>query len=90
MTPDKFNVRVVVVALAIGVLGGLAALSYLAMTQTAIPDQLDRLITFLAGSLATVLVTTRTHNDEPQQVVVNNPPSDPVPVADVPTAKAAK
>lgn len=85
MNTDKFNIRVVVVALAVGVLGGLAALSYLAFTSTAIPDQLDRLITFLAGGLTTVLVSTKTSTpEEPTSVqVVNQGPSEALPVTDV-------
>jgi hypothetical protein len=81
---DRFTVRVVVCVLGIGVLGGLAALAYLAMTQTAIPDQLDRLITFLAGGLASVLATTRSSGEEPQPVQVTNTTTDPVVVDQLP------
>lgn len=85
MSTDRFNVRVVVVALAIGVLGGLAALSYLAFTGTAIPDQLDRLITFLAGGLTTVLVSTKSSpGDETTPVtVVNEGAAEAIPTTDV-------
>lgn len=76
---DRFTVRVVVCVLGIGVLGGLAALAWLAFTGTPIPDQLDRLITFLAGGLASVLATTRS-TSTPEQVVVANEAENPVPV----------
>lgn len=85
MNTDRFNVRVVVVALAIGVLGGLAALSYLAFTGTVIPDQLDRLITFLAGGLTTVLVSTKSGSTEDTQpvTVVNEGPAEAIPMTDI-------
>lgn len=75
---DKFTVRVVVLALAIAVLGGLAALAYLSFTGTVIPDQLDRLVTFLAGAMTSVLV--RTSHDEP--VSVTGPEGGPVETVD--------
>lgn len=82
---DRFTVRVVVCVLGIGVIGGLAALAFLASTQTPIPDQLDRLITFLAGGLASVLATTRSPAQPgeaipPQDVHVANESTDPIPV----------
>ena len=75
MTSDRFIPRVVVVTLAVGVIVGLGSMAYLAMTQTAIPDQFDRLVTFLAGALAGILATTRGGSeDEPTSVVVENEP----------------
>lgn len=77
---DRFTVRVVVATLAASVLGGLAAMAYLAMTQTPIPDQLDRLVNFLAGGLAGVLVSTRSTGDPAQPVEIVNNEDQPVPV----------
>lgn len=56
--PDLFPTRVVVVALALVVVGGLAAVTYLATTQTPIPDALDRLVFTALGSLGTLLAKT--------------------------------
>lgn len=61
---------IVVVTLSIGVLVGLASMAYMAMTQTAVPDQFDRLVTFLAGGMTGILATTR--GNDPQAVVVEN------------------
>lgn len=81
---DRFVVRVVVIALAVSVLAGLFGLMYLAITERAIPDQLDRLITFMAGGLVGLLVRT-TSDDGPDgtPVQVMNPPHRPVNVEEV-------
>lgn len=70
---------VVVITLSVGVLIGLGSMAFMAMTQTAIPDQFDRLVTFLAGGLAGILATTR-GAEEVQPVQVMNEPADAVPV----------
>jgi hypothetical protein len=77
---DRFTVRVVVLALAICVVIGVGGFLYLSSTQTPIPDQFDRLVTFLAGGLVGMLV--RTGTDEPQPVVGED--GGPVEVAEVP------
>ena len=87
---DRFTIRVVVFALAFAVLGGLAALAYLSFTGTMIPDQLDRLVTFLAGALTSVLATTRSTGEDAQPVTVQNQPSDPIPVEETTPAKRGK
>lgn len=76
---DKFNVRVVVVALAVCVILGLSFMGVLAFVEKSIPDQFDRLVTFLAGGLTAVLVSTKSGDDK-QSVVIDQPASDPVPV----------
>lgn len=75
---DRLTVRVVVAALALGVLAGLALIGWLASTQTPIPDALDRLTNLLAGGLIGVLASTRTSVDDPAPVQVVNEPDDPV------------
>lgn len=77
MTSDNFAVRVVVVTLALGTLGSLASISYLAFTGTAIPDQLDRLAFLIAGAIVGTLART---SSGAEQVEVVNTPADPVQV----------
>lgn len=83
---DRATVRIVVAALATGVILGLVAMAYLAATQTPIPDPLDRLTNLLAGGLIGVLASTRSTADPepPTPVVVENQPNDPVPVEAAP------
>lgn len=76
---DSFAVHVVVVTIAAGAVIGLIVVGYLATTGTAIPDQLDRLVTLFAGALIGVLARTSSSSDA-QQVQVVNQPADPVPV----------
>jgi hypothetical protein len=67
-TPDRFPVRVVVIALGLVLVGSVAAITFLAFTQTPIPDALTQLsIGSLTGTTAPVVVT--------------NTPSDPVPTS---------
>lgn len=68
---------IVVIVLGIVAVGGGAAMSYLAMTQTPIPDQLDRYAFGALTALCAILATTRS-----ESVTVDNPPSDPVNTAD--------
>lgn len=81
MTSDHFAVRVVVVTISAGAILGLVAVGYLATTGTAIPDQLDRLVTLFAGALIGVLARTSS-TDDAQQVQVVNEATDPVHVED--------
>lgn len=82
MATDRFTIRTVVVALAAVVVGGVACMGYLSMTQTPIPDQFDRLVTYLAGVLSGVLASTHSKSDEdpPDKVEVVNEPDNAVPV----------
>lgn len=78
---DRFNVRVVVVALAVCVTTGLAIMGLLSFVEKPIPDQFDRLVTFLAGGLTAVLVSTKGGSeDEATEVVIKQPANEPVPV----------
>ena len=79
MMSDLFPTRVVVVALAVVVVGGLAAVTFLASTQTPIPDALDRLVFTALGSLGTLLAKTAV---EGGQVEIVNDDANPVPVED--------
>lgn len=92
MTSDHFAVRVVVCTLAIATVIGICLTGYLATTGTAIPDQLDRLITLMAGGLLGILSRTSSaggQNEPPQQVqVVNEGPAEAVPVAENPAPVA--
>ncbi len=74
---DRFPTRVVVLALALVVVGGLGALVFLASTATTIPDALDRLVFTALGSLGTLLAKTSGTTD---QVEITNSPDAPVPV----------
>lgn len=75
---DRFPTRVVVVALAIVVVGGLGAVTWLASTQTPIPDALDRLVFTALGSIGALLAKTAGDG----QVEITNDPANPVPVED--------
>jgi len=81
MKSDLFPTRVVVVALALVVVGGLGAIVFLASTQTPIPDALDRLVFSALGAIGALLAkTSGTVADPPAQVQITNTPADPVPV----------
>ena len=77
MKSDLFPTRVVVVALALVVVGGLGAIVFLASTQTPIPDALDRLVFSALGAIGALLAKTSGMTD---QVEITNTPADPVPV----------
>jgi hypothetical protein len=80
MRTDLFPTRVVVVALAVVVVGGLGAVVFLAAVQTPIPDALDRLIFSALGALSALLAKTTATVPDPTQVEVVNDPGSPVPV----------
>lgn len=84
MTSDHWSVRVVVGTICVCAVLGVVAVSYLAITGTTIPDQLDRLITLFAGGVLGVLARTSSGPDDPQAVEVVNDPADPVPVDPAP------
>ena len=71
---------VVVVTLALVVLGGLAFIGFLATTGTAIPDQLDRLVSTALGALGAILATTRGGTDATPVVVENRGREEAIPV----------
>jgi hypothetical protein len=78
-TPDRFPVRVVVIALGLVLVGSVAAITFLAFTQTPIPDALTQLS---IGSLTgTTALLARTQPATTTPVVVTNTPSDPVPTS---------
>lgn len=80
---DTFATRVVVLALAFVVVGGLASVVFLASTQTPIPDALDRLVFASLGALSALLAKTAVSvTPGPTPVEVTNAPTDPVPVTD--------
>lgn len=80
MNSDHAIPRIVVATLAAVVIIGVAAMSYLATTQTPIPDQLDRLVVGAMGALGAILATTRAAGDPPAEVQVVNEADEPVPV----------
>lgn len=83
MKQDLFPTRVVVIALALVVVGGLGSIVFLASTQTPIPDALDRLVFSALGAISALLVSTRGTTGEeetPTPVEVMNEPTSPVPV----------
>lgn len=82
---------IVVVTLAVLVIGGAAAIAFLAFTQTPIPDQLDRLVSTALGALGAILATTRASDDPPTPVVgADGGPVETVDVADPPASKSRK
>lgn len=83
MSTDRLTVRVVVGTLALVVVGGVAVMALLATTHTAIPDQLDRLVSLCAGGLIALLAKTST-GDDAQDVQVVNDDTQPVPVDTAP------
>lgn len=80
---DRFPTRIVVIALAVVVVGGLASIVFLASTQTPIPDAMDRLVFTALGSLGTIL--TRPTDDGTQDVQVVNDAADRIPVEQQPS-----
>jgi len=76
-SPDRFPVRVVVLALGLVLVGSVAAITFLAFTQTPIPDALTQLsIGALTGTTA---LLARTQPATATEVQVMNTPADPVP-----------
>lgn len=77
---DKVTIRIVVVALAFGALGGMAAVSLLVWSK--VPAAELAVVSSLAGqalgALTGLLISTRSTSDPPQEVTVTNPPHDPV------------
>lgn len=89
MNNERTTVNLVVVFLGLVVLFGMAIGGYLAIDDKGVPDFIVATTSGAIGALGAMLAKTSSSN-EPQQVVVNNATSDPVPVADVPARKAAK
>lgn len=80
---DRFTVRTVVVTLAACVAGGVATMAFLALTQTPVPDQFDRLVTLLAGGLIGMLVSTRSTGADGDAMPVVGPTGGPVETVEV-------
>jgi TRAP-type C4-dicarboxylate transport system permease small subunit len=68
----SFPVMVVVVTLATISILGMGIMGYLAMTQTPIPDQIDRLTFGALTALGALLATTRGNDQSTPVTVVNN------------------
>lgn len=78
---DTFATRVVVLALALVVVGGMGSIVFLASTQTPIPDALDRLVFSALGAIGALLAKTAISvTPGATQVEVTNTPDAPVPV----------
>lgn len=77
MTDDRFPIRVVVLALSVGFIGSIAAICWLASTQTSIPDSLSDIPVFAGGALAGILAKTST---TPEAITIDQPADDPIPV----------
>lgn len=77
MISDRFPVRVVVLALALGFLGSIAAIAYLAFTGTTIPDSLSDLPLWSGGALAGLLAQTGSRDSS--SVTIDQPANDPIP-----------
>lgn len=69
---DSFAIRMATVALALGFLGSMAMIGWLASTQTPIPDAISDMPLYTGGALAALLPGAL------GKVRVDNPPSDPV------------
>ena len=79
---DLFPIRVVVVAMAIVLVGSVAACTFLAFTQTPIPDLLGTLAVAAMTGTSALLAKTGGATAGPTDVQVVNQPGDPVPVSD--------
>lgn len=77
MIGDLFPIRVVVLALAIGFVGSIICIAWLASTQTPIPDALSDIPVFSGGALAGILAKTTT---TAETVTIDQPADDPIPV----------
>lgn len=88
---DKGTIRAVVILLGLFALVGLSGMIYLIDRETE-ADMLAILAGPMGtalGALASILVSTRSQSAEPQEVIVANPPGDPVVTAEAP-AKAKR
>lgn len=83
--PDRLPVRVVVLALAVGFIGSIVAITFLAATQTPIPDALSDIPVFTGGALGAMLAKTQPTQDSPLDgtVTIDQPESAPIPVTPV-------
>jgi hypothetical protein len=84
VTGDQFPIRVVVLALGMVVVGGMLVIAYLATTQTAIPDSLDRLVFGALTAVTALLAKTSTTPAGGAPVEIVNDNANPVPVAEQP------
>lgn len=71
---DTFVVRAVTVTICACTATIVGFVCFLAVTSTAVPDQLDRLASLFAGAIIGFLVKTSVASDDPQSVVVENEP----------------
>jgi hypothetical protein len=86
---DTFATRVVVIALAVVVVGGLAAVVFLASTETPIPDTLDRLVFSALGAISALLAKTAVSvATGTTPVEITNTADAPVPVSETPAQSA--
>lgn len=77
---DVFIVRAVTLTICVCTATIVGFVCFLAVTSTAVPDQLDRLASLFAGAIIGFLVKTSVGGDEPTPVVVQNETDNPVPV----------
>lgn len=89
MNNERTTVNLVVVFLGLVVLFGMAIGGYLAIDAKGVPDFIVATTSGAIGALGAMLAKTSS-SSEPQQVVVNNPANDPVPVAETPVARVRK
>lgn len=89
--PDLLPVRTVVIALAVGFVGSIVAITFLASTQTPIPDALADIPVFSGGALAGLLAKTQQtptadpvyDAPPPIPVTVEQPVEEPIPVEQI-------
>ena len=89
MNNERVTINLVVVFLGLVVLFGMAIGGYLAIDDKGVPDFIVATTSGAIGALGAMLAKTSASN-EPQQVVVNNAPNEPVPVAETPAARVRK
>ena len=84
---DRFPIRVVVVGLVLVLILGMGAVTFLAFTQTPIPDILGTLV---VGALTgtTALLARTNGSPESTPVTVTNTSAEPVPVDATPAQPA--
>lgn len=79
MSGDRWITRLIAITVCVLATSVTMTACYLFTQEIAVPDPLDRLVTFLLGGLVGRLTASSTK--EPQDVQVVNMPEDPVPVA---------
>lgn len=88
-TQDRWPVRIVVIGMVLVLIGSVSAMTFLAFTQTPIPDPLSTIAVGALTGTTALLARTSTTPAGGVPVQVMNVPSDPVPVDSAAPAPSA-